>query len=152
MMPNPALRAFEVLVGDWQTTGTHPYLPGTQLHGRTSFAWLEDGAFLIMRSELDHPQLPSGVAILGSDEAAGTFTMLYFDSRGVSRKYEVTMVDNVLVWERDEAGFAQRNTISVNSDGTTMTAKGEMSRDGGEWEGDLSVTYVRDTPDRERLA
>src|SRR5437899_10460642 len=43
LIPNPALKPFEVLVGEWQTTGSHPYLPDSTLHGRTSFDWLEGG-------------------------------------------------------------------------------------------------------------
>lgn len=56
--PNPALKPFEILVGEWQTTGSHPYFPGTTLRGRTSFEWLEGGAFLILRAEIDHPKFP----------------------------------------------------------------------------------------------
>lgn len=143
LIPNPALKPFEALVGEWQTTGTHPYVPGTTFHGRMSFAWHEGGAFLIMRSEIDEPEIPSGVAVFGSDDAAKTYSMLYFDERGVSRKYEVTMTANRMTWRRDEAGFAQRSSIEIGDDGNTMVSKGEMSRDGAAWEDDLSLTYVR---------
>jgi hypothetical protein len=143
LIPNPSLRAFAVLVGEWRTTGTHPLLPGTTLHGRTSFAWHEGGAFLVMRSEMEHSDIPSAVAVFGSDDAAETFVMVYFDERGVSRKYDVTMAGNRLVWARDEAGFAQRNTLVIDEDGTRMVGAGEMSRAGGAWQGDLSLTYER---------
>lgn len=121
----------------------HPYLPGTALHGRTSFSWHEGGAFCIMRSEIDEPEIPSGVAIFGSDDAAGTYFMLYFDERGVSRKYDVTMTGNLLTWQRDEPSFAQRFSITREGDGNTMSGKGEMRRDGAHWEDDLSLTYTR---------
>src|SRR5688572_22392670 len=88
---NPALRPFAFLLGKWTTTGTHPEVPGKTFHGRTSFAWHEAGAFLIMHSEIDEPEIPSGVAILGSDDAAKTFFLSYFDERGISRKYDVTL-------------------------------------------------------------
>jgi hypothetical protein len=143
LMPNPALQPFDALVGEWQTTGTHPYMPDTIFHGRTSFAWHEGGAFLIMRSEIDEPEIPSGVAIFGSDDAAKTYFMLYFDERGVSRKYDVTMTKNALTWRRDEPSLSQRSTIVVEAGGNKMVGKGEMSRDGAAWEGDLSLTYVR---------
>jgi len=58
-IPNPALEPFRVLIGNWHTTGKHGLVPDTILHGRTSFEWLEDGAFLIMRSEIDDPGFPS---------------------------------------------------------------------------------------------
>ncbi len=143
LVPNPALRSFEALVGEWRTTGTHPQLPGTTFHGRTTFAWHEGGAFLIMHSEIDEPEIPSGVAIFGSDDATPRYFMLYFDERGVSRKYDVTMTGNVLTWRREEPSFSQRATITIDEGGTRMIMKGEMSRDGGDWEDDLSLTYER---------
>lgn len=146
LIPNPALRSFEVLVGDWRTTGTHALMPDRILQGRTSFAWHEGGAFLLMRSEMDADEIPSAVAIISSDDAAATFVMAYFDERGVSRKYDVELAGNRLVWQRDEAGFAQRNTLVIDEDGSRMVGTGEMSRGGGDWEGDLSLTYVRINP------
>src|SRR6266498_4053098 len=92
-IPIPALESFRVLIGNWNTTGTHGLVPDTILHGRTSFEWLENGAFLVMRSEIDDPRFPSGIAIFGSDDTAEQYFMLYFDERGVSRKYEVTLHD-----------------------------------------------------------
>jgi hypothetical protein len=143
LIPNSALKPFEALVGEWQTTGTHPYVPGTTFHGRTSFAWHEGGAFLIMRSEIDEPEIPSGVAIFGSDDVTKAYFLLYFDERGVSRKYDVTMTANVLTWRRDESGFSQRSIVAIEDDGNKMVSKGEMSRDGAAWEDDLTLTYVR---------
>src|SRR5438034_9356528 len=75
-IPNPALEPFAVLVGKWKTVGTHPLVPGTTFHGHTSFDWLEGGAFLVMHSEIDEPEIPSGIAIFGSDDAAGEYFML----------------------------------------------------------------------------
>ena len=140
-IPNPALKPLEVLIGDWQTTGSHPYLPNTTLLGRVSFEWLEGGAFLIMRSEIDNPKFPAGVAIFGSDEASQEIFMLHFDERGISRKYNVSMAGNQLKWWRDEPSFSQRVTITIEDDGNKMVSKGEMSRDGAAWEDDLSLTY-----------
>jgi len=81
-IPNPALTPFSVLVGTWSYVGTHPLVPNATFHGRTSFEWIEGGAFMIMRSEIDEPGIPSGVAIVGSDDATGESFMLYFDERG----------------------------------------------------------------------
>ena len=79
LQPNPALEPFKVFVGQWQTIGSHPYLPGITLHGRTTFDWLAGGAFLIMHTEIDHPSFPDGVAIFGSDDVAKTYFQLSFD-------------------------------------------------------------------------
>ena len=140
---NPALAPLAPLLGEWRTTGTHPLVPGTTFHGRTSFSWHEGGAFVLMRSEIDEPEVPSGVAVIGSDDAAGTATMLYFDEREVSRRYTVEIADGQVSWHRDEAGFAQRMVLTVADDGTRLEARGTMSRDGGPWEDDLQLTYER---------
>jgi len=141
--PNPALQGLAPLIGEWRTTGTHPLVPGTTFHGRTSFTWHEGGAFVLMRSEIDEPEIPSAVAIFGSDDAAGTCTMLYFDERDVSRRYLVEIEDGVVSWRRDEAGFAQRMVLTIAAGGARLDAEGTMSRDGGPWEDDLRLTYER---------
>ena len=130
-IPNPALQPFEVLVGVWQTTGTHPHVPGTIFHGRTSFEWYWGGAFLIMRSEIDERDIPTGVAVIGTDDAAGTCFMLYFDERGVSRKYDVSIEGNLLTWQRDDVHFSQRMTLTIDPGGNRMVSEGTMSREGG---------------------
>ena len=144
-IPNPALKPFSVLIGNWDTTGTHSYIPDTILHGRTSFEWLEGGAFLMMRSEIDEPGVPSGIAIIGSDDnSPEEYFMLYFDERNVSRKYEVTLRDNILRWRRNAPGFFQRFEGTIVDGGNTIIGKSELSRDdGSSWEQDLELTYQR---------
>ena len=107
-IPNPALEPFSILIGNWSTSGTHLLIPDSILHGRTSFEWLEGGAFLLMRSEIDELGIPSGIAIIGSDDSTKEYYMLYFDERGVSRKYEVSLRYNVWKWWRNVPGFSQR--------------------------------------------
>ncbi len=140
---NPALEPFRVLIGNWNTTGTHGLLPDTILHGRTSFEWLENGAFLIMRSEIDDHRFPQGIAIFGSDNSQGEYYMLMFDERGVSRMQEVSLRDNIWKWWRNAPGFSQRYEGMISEDGNTIIGKGELSKDGVSWEQDLNLTYTR---------
>ncbi len=140
---NAALAPLSFLIGEWTTTGTHPYMPGVELHGRTSFEWIEGGGFLMTRSEIDDPRFPKGVAILASDDATGEYYLLYFDDRGVSRKYDVTFENDVLRWSRETPEFSQRVTLSVTNGGAEMVSKGEMSKDGAPWGPDLSLSYSR---------
>jgi len=142
-IPNPALEPFRVMVGNWNTSGTHGLVPDTILHGRTSFEWLEKGAFLLMRSQVEDPRFPSMVAIIGSDDAEGKYYMLTFDVRGVSRKYDVTLRDNIWKWWRNAPGFFQRYEGTIVDDGNKIIGKGELSRDSKTWEKDLNLTYTR---------
>jgi hypothetical protein len=141
--PNAKLSPLTVLVGTWNTTGTHPLVPGTTFHGRTSFSWIERGAFLMMHSQIDEPDIPSGIAIFGTDDTTGECSMLYFDERGVSRRYEVSVRDNVWKWWRNAPGFSQRFTGEIAADGRTIVSRGELSRDGETWEPDLALNYFR---------
>jgi hypothetical protein len=142
-IPNPALQPFSVLIGNWETTGTHPLVPDTVLHGRASFEWLENGAFLMWRSAIDEPDFPSSVAIFGTDDLAEEYFLIYFDERGVSRKYQVTLQDNIWKMWRNAPGFSQRFTGTVVDDGNTIIAKWELSRDDSSWDKDLELTYKR---------
>src|SRR5215203_6703477 len=142
-IPNPRLTAFAPLIGTWTTLGQHALIPNTTLHGRTSFEWLEGGAFLCMRSEIDEPRIPSGIAIIGSDDSTNEYFMLYFDERGVSRKFEVSLCDNVCKWWRNVPGFSQRYQGTIVDGGNTIIGKGELSKDGVSWEKDLDLTYTR---------
>ena len=142
-IPNPALQPFSVLIGSWATTGTHGLVPDTILHGRTSFEWLEGGAFLMMRSQIDDPRFPTGIAILASDDSERGYYMLTFDERGVSRKYEMTLRDNLWKWWRNAPGFSQRYEGTIVDGGDTIIGKGELSKDGVTWEKDLDLTCTR---------
>jgi hypothetical protein len=140
---NPQLRFFERIIGEWRSMGTHPALPGVTLHGRVSFAWQDRGAFLVWRSEIEHPLFPDGIAIVGSDDAAGTIFISYFDERGTSRRYDVTLGENGFAMQRADPKFAQCMTFSLEAGDRRMVSKGEMSREGAAWEPDLSQTFER---------
>lgn len=140
---NPALKSLSALVGEWKTVGTHGYLPGKTFHGYTSFKWIEGGAFLIMHSEIDEEEIPSGIAIFGSDNTTGEYFMLYFDEREVSRKQDVSFQDNIMKWWRNAPEFSQRYTFTFTDNGDTIISKGEISKDGTAWEKDLDLTYIR---------
>ena len=141
--PNPRLEPLRVLVGTWTTVGTHPLVPGKTFHGSVSFSWIHGGAFLLMRSQIDEPEIPTAVAVFGTDDASDSCSMLYFDERGVSRRYEVRIDGNEWHWWRDAPDFAQRFVGSISSVGRTIVGRDEYSRNDGPWEPDLALTYTR---------
>lgn len=141
--PNKALEPLSILIGEWSTAGKHPLIPGITFHGRASFKWLAGGAFVMMHSEMSEKEIPAGIAIFGSDDSIDEYTMLYFDERGVSRKYLSTLENNTWKWWRPDPGFSQRFTGTIIDDGHTIIGKGEMSRNGAPWEDDLELIYTR---------
>lgn len=141
--PTQSIKQFEVLVGEWTTVGTHPMMPN-EIHGLTTFEWLKDGALLVWRFgwELGQP-VPTGYSIIGHDDEGGPCSMLYTDTRGVSRIYKMTLDDGVWKMWRDSEEFSQRMTGTFSDDGKTITWQGEMRHEGKEWEPDLRVIFTR---------
>lgn len=91
-----------------------------------------------MRTQVDEAGFPDGVAIIGSDDASGTFMMTYFDERGISRVYELVVGERSVTWRREDPRLSQTNTIEMGADGVTLIGQGRMSQDGGAWGDDLS--------------
>jgi hypothetical protein len=144
MKTNPALAVLDRTVGAWLVTGSHPYLPDRLLRGRVTFARIEGGAFLRMHSKMQDAEIPEGIAIFGTDADEQTCTMLYFDERGIGRRYEVTFHDDGFSWSRDPPQFAQRFRITIAKDNASMQGQGMMKQAGKDWEPDLSLSYVRE--------
>jgi hypothetical protein len=143
MKPNLALAPLDRAVGTWIVTGSHPYFPGRTLDGKVTFERIEGGAFLRMHSKMDDPALPEGVAIFGTDGDDGTCTMLYFDIRGVARRYQVEVRADGFTWSRDSPQFSQRFRVTIADDGSRMESEGAMKRGDAPWEPDLRLSYVR---------
>ena len=143
---NPLLERLGVLAGEWDVEISSMSFqpdPSAVAHGRSSFEWLEGGAFMIERSEPSNPDFPRGMVIMGPDDAAGTYCALHFDSRGVSRIYQMSLGDGTWKKWRDFPGFSQRFIGVFSEDGKTIHARWEKSSDGSKWEHDFDLTYTR---------
>jgi hypothetical protein len=144
-MRNPALDELEFLVGEWRVVASNAeFLPegGTE-PWTVSIAWLDD-AFLIWRGDA-RGVFPRSVQITGRNEndPPGTYSVLYFDGRGVSRIYAMTLRDNVWTMWRADADFHQRFVGRISADRQTITAYWEASETGVEWRRDFDLEYTR---------
>jgi hypothetical protein len=137
---NAAIRHLEPLIGEWQVSP--PGMDGEDAGGHVSFAWHEDGAFVIQRWRTPAP-FPSGVAVIGCDDSTGRCAAHYFDSRGVARLYEMSLIDGVWKQWREAPGFHQRFTGTFSEDGNTINASWEFSEDGVSWRHDFDLRYLR---------
>ncbi len=140
--PTVPLQQFEILVGEWDTVGTHPAF-SSAVHGHSTFEWLVPGALLVWRFNWDRPGPPNAISVIGHDDAAETCSMLYSDERGVARIYQMSLEGGVWKMWRQSPGFSQRVRGTIGPDGNTITVHGELSRDGANWEQDLDVSYTR---------
>jgi hypothetical protein len=93
------------------------------------------------RTPYDHPEIPDAIAIIGVTD--GQPSMHCFDHRGVHRMYAVSRSEGPWRFWRDAPGFSQRFTGAFSDDGDTITGQGELSRDGENWDDDLTITYRR---------
>jgi hypothetical protein len=143
---NPALERLGVFLGEWDIKITSMSFnpdPSAVERGRTSFEWLEGGAFLIQHPEISATDWPRSIIIIGPDDAAETYCMLYFDSRGVSRIYKMTFSGGIWTMWREFPGFSQRFHGTFSDDNNTITARWETSSDGSNWERDFDLKYTR---------
>lgn len=148
---NELLKPFDILIGEWKTVGKHPLVPGVTLTGTTRFKWLENGAFIQMNNFINHEQFPDGIAIIGSDNSSPELIMLYFDERGLPRRYNCILNDNSWNWWRDDPGFSQHFHGEIQDKGNTIIVKGKMSQNSRSWEDDLQLTYSRISFEIQRL-
>jgi hypothetical protein len=79
----------------------------------------------------------------GDDVVDDALTMLYHDSRGVSRVYRTSFADRTWRIWRDAPGFNQRFTGTLDEAGRTLDARWELSTDGSTWNLDFELIYRR---------
>jgi hypothetical protein len=137
---NPALKHLALFVGDWDMALSNASFlpdPKTVVHGRVVFEWVEDGAFPVMR------QGKQATWLIGRDEGAKGYIVFYFDDRGVSRIYQMSLKDKVWKMWRDSPKFSQRYEARFSRDKKTIAAFWEKSFDGKKWEHDFDMRYTK---------
>lgn len=138
------------LVGTWDLEASFPagsFGPDspavTAAGGTTTFEWLDGRFFLIQRFAAENPAAPNGIAVIGVGSESGRFRQHYYDSRGVTRIYEMSLEDGAWRLWRDEPGFSQRFAGRISDDGRRIEGAWEKSADGADWHHDFGLTYIR---------
>jgi hypothetical protein len=127
------------LEGGWEIELSQAtFVPeGEVARGTAVFAFVDDGRLLAFR------QGDAATWIIGRDDSSPDYTVLYSDSRGVSRVYTMTFDDGTWnVW-RDDAEFSQRFEAFVSPDRDLISGRWEKRTRGGSWEHDFAVIYRR---------
>ena len=144
--PNPALKDLAVLAGQWQMVLSNSAFlpsPADTMKGYVSVEWVEDGAFLEMRQGDKLPGPPAAVWLIGRDASSGACEVLYYDSRGVSRIYQMSFHGRLWKMWRDWPEFSQRYEATISEDGNMIRAHWEKREDGKPWEHDFDMRHTR---------
>jgi hypothetical protein len=143
----PSLARLDVLVGRWQMEARFAegaFGPGSPAvvnrDGQTSFEWLDGRFFLLQRFRNDHLAAPSGLAIIGGSDGEG-FVQHYFDSRGVARRYAMSIDEQQWTLQGESGGFHQRYRGQISDDGSCIAGVWESSSDGRDWHQDFELSY-----------
>lgn len=109
-----------------------------------TFEWVAEGGALLMRQGQRPPSaMPWATWMIGRDADGEDFTVLYHDSRAVSRVYGMSFSDSLWRMWRNHPSFAQRFKARVSQDRTLIDAEWEKSIDQGSWEHDFSMRFSR---------
>jgi hypothetical protein len=142
--PQQTLESLDVFIGEWSMCASFDWSSTNAPRARTRFEWLPGRQFLIQRWEVEHPDAPDGIAIIGFDTVQSTLLQHYFDSRGIARVYQMSFADKIWTLQRFAASpdFSQRFTGTFGDD-DTFVGRWEISSDGSNWEPDFELTYSR---------
>lgn len=134
----------EVFVGTWSMVPGFAPSSADAPRARTTWEWLPGKRFLIQRWEVDHPDAPDGIALIGAAESGSGYLQHYFDSRGVARRYDMSLAGGVWVLQRiaEDPDFSQRFTGTLSEDRQRINGRWERS-DGASWVHDFDLDYLR---------
>jgi hypothetical protein len=137
-----ALARLEPLVGEWEMEAIPPGGEPWPGEARAVIAWHESGAHLMQRTEIDLPEAPNTISVIGCDAGNGTYFQLYADDRGVCRVYEMSIDERGWRLWREGEPFAQRFVASFEDGGATIRGRWEKDEGGG-FETDFELIYRR---------
>lgn len=142
---NEMMNQLDFFVGTWTVEVTHPHLRPIPIMGRSTFEWLDD-SYLVQRMHIDKPEFPSSMIVYDWDPEIGRYLQHYFDSRGVTRLYQMSLQDHVWKLWRDSADFSpldfsQRFMGTIDKARTAIESSWEQSTDSVNWIHDFNVLY-----------
>lgn len=143
---SPLAERLNLLVGEWDVKISAMSFRANDAEtvtGRVSFEWLANQAFVMEQSEFSDDDFPFSTQIIGFDDTNETYSVLYSDSRGVWRIYEMRLQEGVWnVW-RTAPDFSQLFTGLFSDSDKVITAQWESSQDGLHWQHDFDLLYTK---------
>ena len=141
------LKDLGAFVGEWNVAGAMTLDEPMEISGWTGFEWLAGGGYLVQRSTTEREEFPNTLAVIGPADEGEGYVMHYFDSRGVSRIYKMSLDGRSWTLDREPSGprsdFWQRWIGEFSEDGNTIQGRWENSDNGADWQIDFYLTYTR---------
>lgn len=141
-MQNDALKALQPLIGKWDLTMHHTWFldsPETKVAGWATFERL-DNSFVVWRWEIGEP--PVATCVIGHSDAQQKYEMFSYDTRGMSRIFDMNFDGKTWTLLREDDDFYQRFRASVTAD--RIEASFEASENKGKsWRKDFDLTFVK---------
>jgi hypothetical protein len=138
-----ALKRLEPLIGEWRLEAIGPDGRPWPGEATSTIEWHDSRAHIVERSQVDMPEAPDGVSIMGCDAANGTYHQLYSDDRGVCRTYEMSINESEWRLWRTGEPFAQRFTATFEDGGDTIRGTWEVAEDQENFRTDFTLIYRR---------
>lgn len=141
------MRRLDVFIGDWTVEVWHPNLQPSPIMGHTNFEWLEE-KYVVQRTRITKPEFPRSWIFYDWDADKGQYLQHYFDSRGVTRIYEMSFEDGIWKLWRVKPDFSpldfhQRFSGEVKEGGNWIEGEWEQSEDGIDWAHDFRMVMKR---------
>jgi hypothetical protein len=131
------LEQLDALLGEW-TIHSKKFPQG---QGRQTVEQIENGSFVRLQAKMEDDRSPATTQIISCDDSGDECTCLYYDSRGVHRIYQMSVVEGVVKIWRNAPDFNQRYVGTIIDDGNTIAGQWEFSKDGKHWEIDFDLTF-----------
>ncbi len=130
------MSALDRLLGAWEFTMHHSAM-SEPISGQQRYERVLDGAFVLMHWTYDHPDFPDAMAFISDDRYH------YFDVRGITRVFDLTVEAAGWSMVRLDDDFSQRSTAHFRGRDAIDTT-GELSLDAGvTWQPDFTMTARR---------
>jgi hypothetical protein len=141
--PTSAHTLMGALEGRWRTEGKTVVMkdsPSIAIAGTDTYEWLPGGFFMIHHVDVRMGQDEARtLEVIGYDVATNTYPTTFFDNQGNTGSYRATVNQGVWTFQ----GVADRATLTISNDGTTMQAHWERSDDGIQWQDWMFISLTR---------
>lgn len=140
-LPHPSLALLNPIVGKWDTQWTSVG-DATVLRGTDTYEWQTNEFFLIHHVASDMPFGPYRVLeVIGNfDQETNSYAVTSFDSQGHTLTQKL-QIDQNGVWRFFDDQI--RATLSIHTDGKSMTAVWEQKDDKDNWIPWLDMKFTR---------